>query len=79
MPLEVEPPVCQPRAGAQLGRWNWLGMWKAPCWVLYRFWLGLPVYAHKRQHSTSGSTNGRLRNKAKEMRYADTGRYALPW
>ena len=57
----------------------YFGMWMAPCWDVYRFWLGLPVYAHKRQHSTSGSTHGRLRQKAKEMRYADTGSYALPW
>ena len=48
------------------------------CFDIYRTWVHLPIFAYRRFHSASRSTEGQQRRDAKKFHYKETGRYGLP-
>ena len=48
------------------------------CYHLYRMYLSLDIYIHRRNHPTSGSGRAKKTNNAKALHYAETGSYRLP-
>ena len=48
------------------------------CFDLYRTYADLPIFIHKRHHSTSNSAKAQLRRNAKQLRFQERGRYGLP-
>ena len=45
------------------------------CYDLYRTYLSLPIFIHKRKHSSSHTPDARWRRNSKFLRYAETGRW----
>ena len=54
------------------------GAERCTCFDLYKTFVHLPIVVHKRQHSISDSEEGIQRRTAKQMRFTETGRWALP-
>ena len=48
------------------------------CYDIYRTWLNLPIFVHKKYHSRSTTEHGLARNAAKQLRFEETGKYGLP-
>ena len=48
------------------------------CYDLYRTYVHLPVFIHRRGHSVSHSAEGTHRRNAKLLRHELTGHYGLP-
>ena len=40
---------------------------------VYRMWLGLPILAHRRKHSESGSEQAQMVRNAKKLQHQETG------
>ena len=48
------------------------------CLDLYRLYLSLPIFIHKRAHSTSHTAEATRRRNAKTLHYQECGRWGLP-
>ena len=48
------------------------------CLDLYRLYLSLPIFIHKRAHSTSNTAEATRRRNAKALHYQECGRWGLP-
>ncbi len=48
------------------------------CFELYRLYLSLPIFIHKRAHSTSHTAEAQRRRNAKTLHYQEYGTWGLP-
>ena len=47
------------------------------CLDIYKMWLSLPMFAHKRVHTEPNSANAQLRRNARQYQHMQTGHYGL--
>ena len=48
------------------------------CFEMYRTFVNLPIFIHKKAHSQSNTEEGLNRRAAKMLHHQETGRYGLP-
>ena len=61
-----------------LGELFKFGASQATCFHLYRMYLDFDFYIHRQGHSKSREPNAIYNQNAKNLRYRETGKYALP-
>ena len=54
------------------------GMKTCSCFDMYRTYLSLPIFIHKKVHSFSQSEGANKRRNAKKLHHQESGRWGLP-